>query len=44
MVDTNNDGKIDAADDWHDGIGVKVGRQAAGTTETIWKLAQAHFH
>ena len=43
-VDTTGDGKIDDADDWYDGIGVKVGRQAAGTIETTWKLAQAHFH
>jgi len=43
-VDTTGGGKIDDADDWYDGIGVKVGRQAAGTIETTWKLAQAHFH
>ena len=44
LIDTNGDGKITTADKWFDGIGVKVGRQAAGTTETIWNFVQAHFH
>lgn len=26
------------------GLGIKVGRQAAGTVETDWTFAQAHFH
>ena len=42
--DTDATGATLAGATWRDGIGVKVGRQAAGTIETTWKLAQAHFH